>query len=348
MSAAARRGRAVFLLGPERIELREVQFAPPAAGELLVAVEAATTCGTDVKVFRRGGHPRMLTVPTPFGHEVSGRVVARGEGVERFREGDAVVVANSASCGTCHACAAGRENLCEDLRYLNGAYADFLAVPERFVDRSTYARPEGLAAAEAALAEPLACVEHGIRRLPASAPGEALVLGAGPIGLMLVALLAAEGHRVTAADPHPARIEVARRLGARETIFVRRGGGQRPDEPPPRRFDVTVDSTGTVDGWATAVAAARPGAAVLLFGGCPPGDILPLPTYPTHYDELALVGAYHHTPRSFARALERLATRQLDVRELISREAPLPDLERALREMMGRRTLKTAIRPDLG
>ncbi len=343
-----RRARAVFLVGPERLELREVEVAPPGAGELLVAVEAATTCGTDIKVFHRGGHPRMLSVPGPFGHEVAGRVVACGAGPLPFREGDPVVVANSASCGACPACRAGRENLCADLVYLNGAYADFLLVPERFVQRSTYLRPAQLAASAAALSEPLACVEHGIERLPPAPPGAALVLGAGPIGLMLVALLAEAGHEVTAADPHPARLETARRLGATETLFVRRGGGQRPDEPLPRRFDLTVESTGTVDGWSAAVAAARPGASVLFFGGCPPGDVLPLPTYPVHYDELALLGAYHHTPRSFARALERLASGRLNAQLLISREAPLHEVERALRDMMGRRTLKTAIRPELG
>ncbi|MEO7793773.1 MAG: alcohol dehydrogenase catalytic domain-containing protein, partial [Thermoanaerobaculia bacterium] len=162
------RARAVFLLGPGELELREVEVPRPAVGELLVAIEAATTCGTDLKVWRRGGHPRMLEVPGPFGHEMTGRVVAVGAGSgtpSPFREGDAVIVANSAACGRCPTCEIGRENLCPDLVYLNGAYADYLLVPEPFAARSTYLRPTGLALELAALAEPLACVEHGLERL---------------------------------------------------------------------------------------------------------------------------------------------------------------------------------------
>ena len=126
-----------MLLGPERLEVRELPVPAPGAGELLLAVRAATTCGTDVKVFRRGGHPRMLKVPTLFGHEVAGTVAAVGRSVEGFREGDEVVVANSAPCGRCVYCGAGRENLCLDLEYLNGAFAEYLLVPARFVRTST-------------------------------------------------------------------------------------------------------------------------------------------------------------------------------------------------------------------
>src|SRR6185369_2185887 len=145
----------------------------PGPGEILVRIDAATTCGTDVKVFRRGGHPRMLKTPTPFGHEMAGRVAALGEGVHRFREGDRVVVANSAPCGRCRACRQGRENLCADLHYLNGAFSEALLVPRRFVERSTYSCPEGLPAERAALAEPLACVLHGIETLGLSADADA-------------------------------------------------------------------------------------------------------------------------------------------------------------------------------
>ena len=86
------------LTGPEQIEIREVAVPEPGPGELLVRIEAATTCGTDVKVFKRGGHPRMLKVPTLFGHEMAGRVAALGHGVDKFSVGDDVVVGNSASC----------------------------------------------------------------------------------------------------------------------------------------------------------------------------------------------------------------------------------------------------------
>lgn len=335
------RGRAVYLTGAERLELRDVAVPRPGAGELLLAIESATTCGTDLKVFRRGGHPRMLVVPGPFGHEMTGRVVAAGAGVTRFREGDALVVGNSASCGGCRACAAGKENLCERLVYLNGAYADFVLVPAPFVARSCHRRPDALPAAIASLAEPLACVEHGIERLALAGRSEILILGAGSLGLLFVAALASEGHSVTAADPHPERRAVALALGAVGELAVDRVAHWAP----PRRFDAAIDATGTIAGWGAAVEAARPAGDVLFFGGCAPDAVLPLPTFPVHYDELSLRGSYHHTPRGFARAIERLASEPDRYGRLLTGEAALDGVEGALRDMQSHRTIKVRIRP---
>lgn len=354
-AALPARARAVFLLGPEELALREVEVPRPAAGELLVAIEAATTCGTDLKVFRRGGHPRMLEVPGRFGHEMTGRVVAAGAhrsatGI-RFREGDAVVIANSAACLRCAACLGGRENLCPDLAYLNGAYADYLLVPEAFVERSTYLRPERLAPELAALAEPLACVEHGLERLGLAASDrrqagarDVLVQGAGPLGLLFVAVLAEQGHRVTAADPHAVRLETARRLGARATIHIERSWSDEYSSIE-RAFEIAIDATGTTSGWTTALAATLPGGSTLFFGGCAPSDRIDLATFPIHYDELSLLGCYHHTPRSFRAAIARLEAARSDYRLLLTREEALTDVEVALRSMMDRQALKVVIRP---
>jgi L-iditol 2-dehydrogenase len=349
-----RRARAIYLVGPEEIELREVVVPRPGPGELLVAIEAATTCGTDLKVLRRGGHPRMLEVPGPFGHEMTGRIVAAGRGpsarsgAARFREGDAVVVANSASCGACPACREGRENLCPQLAYLNGAYADFLLVPAHFVTRSTYPRPAGLAPELAALAEPLACVEHGLVRLNLVQRGAAarkvLVQGAGPLGLLFVAVLRELGHLVTAADPHAVRLEVAKKMGADSTIHIERSWNDEYSSIE-REYEIAIDATGTVAGWSTALAATLPGGATLFFGGCAPADRIELSTFPIHYDELSLFGSYHHTPRSFQAAIDRLAAARSDYRRLLSYEESLENVEEALRAMIDRRALKVVIRP---
>jgi L-iditol 2-dehydrogenase len=335
------RTRALYLTGPEKVELCEVETPRPGPGELLLAIDFATTCGTDLKVFRRGGHPRMLVVPGPFGHEMTGRVAAVGPGCDRFSEGDALIVANSASCGICRPCLARRENLCERLLYLNGAFADYLLVPEPFVRRSSYERPPGLPAGIASLAEPLACVEHGLERLALERPGEALVLGAGSLGLLFVAALVAEGHAVTAADPHPERRQAALALGARGTLDVDRAAVT----VAPRRFDTAIDATGTLEGWSAATAAVTPGGTALFFGGCAPDATLALPTYPLHYDELALLGCYHHTPRSFARAVERLAADPARFAALVSGECGLEGVETALRDMQARRAIKVRVRP---
>ena len=129
---------AAVLHGPSDIQIRDVPVPRPGAGEMLMRIGAATTCGTDVKVFLRGGHPRMLKVPALFGHEMAGTVEQVGEGVSEFTVGDRIVIANSAACGKCERCLRGRENLCPDLRYLNGAFAEFILIPARFVQRSAY------------------------------------------------------------------------------------------------------------------------------------------------------------------------------------------------------------------
>lgn len=345
--------RGAVLLGPERIETREVPVPRPGPGEVLLSVEAATTCGTDVKVFRRGGHPRMLRVPTLFGHEMAGLIAAVGPEVEAFSGGEAVVVANSAPCLACDACRMGRENLCEDLHYLNGAFAEYLLVPKRFVERSTYRIAKGLRFEKAALTEPLGCVLHGIEasELPRYAKGgpvEVLVFGAGAIGLLFVAALAIEGHRVILADPKPGRLEIGRKLGAAETIEIARGGGQaevvRAKTQGGKGAWIAIDATGVAEVWSDAIASVRPGGLVNLFGGCAPGSTVALDTHLVHYSELTLKGVYHHRPETIRKALELLAKPDFKADLLLSGERPIEGVEDALRSMMAKESLKVVIK----
>lgn len=346
-----RQQKTVFLLGPERVELRTVPVPEPGPGELLLRIEAATTCGTDVKVLRRGGHPRMLHVPTPFGHEMAGTIAAIGPGTERWKIGDRVVVANSAPCGACEWCLRDRENLCAHLQYLNGAFAEYLLVPRRFADASTYAIPEGLSPEIAALAEPLACVLHGLEVCALDRPSEVVVYGGGPIGLLFVDVLSSQraGHHVVLADPNAPRLEVARQLGASEAVQVSRDGGEaarlRRYSRTGDGFDLAIEATGSPVAWEDALASARPGGMVLLFGGCRPGTTIPLDTHRIHYGELTIKGAYHHRPATFERALSLLAGGTLHPEALLSMERPLDDLEGALRSMMRKEALKVVIRP---
>lgn len=341
--------RTVFLLGPERVELRRIPVPEPGPGEILVRIGAATTCGTDVKVLRRGGHPRMLVVPSPFGHEMAGTVAAVGSGVEKWKTGDRVVVANSVPCGECEQCLRGRENLCENLRYLNGAFAEYVLVPRRFAEISTYAIPDGVPFEVAALAEPLACVLHGLEVCPLNGPADTVVYGGGPIGLLFANLLADRGHHVVLADPNPQRLEVARRMGASEALLVGRDGGEAPrlrkHAGRGDGFDLAIEATGSPVAWEDALASTRAGGTVLLFGGCRPGTVIPLDTHRLHYMELTIKGAYHHRPATFQRALDLLSEGRIRTAEILSAERPLEELEGALRSMMRKETLKVVIRP---
>ena len=338
-----------WLTGPESIEFRGGPVPQPGPEELLISVGAAVTCGTDVKVYRRGGHPKMLEVPSPFGHELAGTIISPGEAVEGWREGERVVVSNSASCGSCDFCSRGNENLCADLVYLNGAFSRYLVVPARFVERGVYRLPDHLGLAEAALSEPLACVLRGIDQL-APLPAERGVLyGAGPIGLLFTAVLAARGVEVVVADPNESRLELARSLGACDTLEVERGVSQaervRARSPGEQGFDFSIDATGVPEGWLDAVGSARPGGRVSLFGGCAPGTRLELDSHRVHYEELTVMGAYHHRPTDFRAALELLSSGRLETDLLLSSQRPLEELEDALGDMLSRRAVKVVIRP---
>ncbi len=340
------------LVGPEAIEIRNVEIPKPGPGELLLEVRAATTCGTDVKVFRRGGHPRMLKVPTLFGHEMAGVVAECGAGVSGFTVGDGVVVANSAPCLACEPCKRGRENLCEDLHYLNGAFAEYLLVPQRFVERNSHHIPEGLSFERAALTEPLACVMHGLaacelERFTAHGPIEVVVFGAGPIGLMFVAALALTGTQVILADPNPGRLETGRQLGAAQTVQIARGGGQaeqvRNVTSGGKGAWIAVDASGVPEVWLDALSVVRPGGLVNLFGGCAPGTSIPLDTHLVHYSELTVKGVYHHRPATVRQAIDLLANPAFKADLLLSGHAPVSGVEDALRAMMRKEALKVVI-----
>ncbi len=347
MSTLPSRCRTVYLVGPKALELREVPLPRPGPGALLLRVDAATTCGTDLKVWRWGGHATMLAPPCPFGHEVAGTVAAVGPGVGPWSEGDRVMVANSASCGACAACRSGRENLCRELVYLNGAYSEYLLVPQRFVDRSTYRLPAGLDPVTAALAEPLACVLHGVSACPDDAP-DVIVLGGGPIGLMFVGELARQGRRVVLADPVAARREAGLGLGAAAAVAVEGGPGDAARlraELDPQGSNLVVEATGDPVAWETALASLAPGGTVVLFGGCPPGTSVGLDTGRLHYDEVTIKGVYHHRPETVAAAIGRLASGSPPFRNLVQAEYRLDQVEVALRRMAAREILKAAIIP---
>src|SRR5712692_8328116 len=189
---------AAMFYAPRDVRLEQRPVPQPGAGEVLLKVAAATTCGTDVKAYLRG-HPLLYRqTPAGFGHEVAGVVAATGTGVTQCAEGDAVVVANSAPCQQCYYCRRGSFSLCEDLLLLNGAYAEYLLVPERIVRQNLYRLAPGTSFIAAAMTEPLACALHGVD-VSAIVQGDTVaVLGSGPLGLLLAAAARLRGARVIA------------------------------------------------------------------------------------------------------------------------------------------------------
>ena len=314
--------RALILHGPGDLRLENVPDPVPGDGEVLLQVEVALTDGTDLKAYRRG-HPVLLgELPSPFGHEVCGIDVATGR---------RVVAANSAPCGRCAACRRGQETLCEHLLpLLNGAYAELLLVPERIASKNLLPVPPGLPPEVAALAEPLACCLHGIDVADVEHGQTVSVVGLGPIGLMLCACVADAGARPVAVGSREERRALAPSFGA---VLADADGA-----------DVVIEAAGTVEAWERALSLVRPGGTVLAFGGLPRDARVAVDPYRIHYEEVRLVGAFHHTPRQFRAALAFLASGAHPFERLVTHEVGLEGVG-PLFDDPPRDYLKAAVRP---
>ena len=276
--------RAARFHAPGDLRIEDVPRPEAGPGDVLVQVEVALTDGTDLKTYRRG-HPRLLDeLPSPFGHEFCGVDMA---------DGRRVVAANSAP-GTA---------------LLNGAYAEYLLVPEAIASVNLLPVPPGLAPEVAAMVEPLACCFRGVERAGVEAGQTVAVLGTGPIGLMLCACIADAGGWPVAVGGRPERRELAPLFGAE----VGEGAGA----------DVVIEAAGTAEAWQDAVRLVRPAGTVVLFGGLERGTSVQVDAERLHYDELTLRGSFHHTPRDVRAALtflasgaypwERLVTHRIDL-----------------------------------
>jgi L-iditol 2-dehydrogenase len=294
--------RAAILHGPEDVRVEEA--AEPTGG-VMVEVRAATTCGTDVKMWRHG-HRALGPYPCAFGHETAG---------VRADTGERVLVSDSVACGGCAPCLAGRPQICREPTWVLGGFAERIAAPAEAV----HPIPDALSFADAAMAEPLAAAVHAVSRGTEAA--DVGVIGGGPMGLMLCALLARAGRTVTVADHHAERRKQADHLGG---WGVERLG----------QHQLVFEAVGRPEGWQAAASAAGPGGTVVLVGGCPRGTSVEFDPAPLHYDELELRGAFHHSREEVDEALSALT--EIDLSPLLSDPISLEELPVALAHSGGR------------
>ena len=340
---------AAVLYGKEHLQVEPVAVPTIAKGDILVRVRVALTCGTDVKVFRRGYHARMIVPPAVFGHELAGDVVALGEGVTRFSIGQRVVAANSAPCGECYFCRRGLENLCEDLLFNNGAYAEYIRIPARIVERNTYEVPRDVSYQDAALVEPLACVLRGLEETGLRAGDTLAIIGLGPIGLMFVRLAKVYGARVIAIGRRKTQLRRAEAAGADELISteqISRPAVTVRSLTQGRGADVAIEAVGNPETWHWAVDMVRRGGTVNFFGGCPNESKVSLDTALLHYSEITCKASFHHTPAHIRKALDVISNGDICARDFVNREEPLANLLEVMRHLMSHNGhLKTAILP---
>lgn len=342
--------KAILFYGPQDIRYENTMIKPLSQGEILVKVEAALTCGTDVKTFRRG-HPVLIKeIPSGFGHEFAGIVEKVAENVKNVKVGDRVVCANSAPCGECFFCKRGEFNLCENLNLLNGAYAEYVVVPERIVSKNTLILPNDLSFEKAAFCEPLANVVHGAERTNIKAGDTVGIIGVGPIGLMFARIAKLKGARVIAAGRNPIKLKLAEEFAyVDEVVNLNRYPNPemifRDFSDEKKGLDVVVECVGLPEIWEIAFSCVRKGGTVHFFGGCKSGSKVSFDTTKMHYGDINLMSVFHHTPKYFRQALDLIASGQVEVEKLITDTLPLEKVEYAMEQHIAGNAIKFLIRP---
>src|SRR5271167_3279024 len=253
---------AAILYGVEDLKIETVDIPEIEADEVLVRVKVALTCGTDLKVWKRGYHARMIQPPAPFGHELAGIVEETGRRVNGgVRKGMRVFPANSAPCNVCFYCKKGQPNLCEDLLFNNGAYAEYIRIPGRIVRQNMLEIPEGVSYADAAMVEPLACVLRGIHETGIQPGDTIVVIGCGSIGLKFIRILSGRGVKVIALGKRPNQIRAAERFGARAAFIAPDLGDAakavRELTEGGRGADSVIEAVGTAQTWEWALQMVR-------------------------------------------------------------------------------------------
>lgn len=337
---------AQMFYAPEDVRLEQIDIPTPNDDEMLVKVKAALTCGTDLKTYRRG-HPSIIkSVPSTFGHEFAGDVVQVGKNVTGFKVSDRVVGANSAPCFHCYFCKRGEYSLCENLEFLNGAYSEYVVIPKQILKYNYLHIPEGLDYREAALVEPLACALHGIDRVDIKVGDTVVVIGVGPIGLMFVKLATLKGAKVIAVDFSKYRLEESKKFGAVLTVDA-----TDPNHPAEikklteegKGADVVIEATGIPQAWENAINIVRPHGQVLTFGGTKKGTKFTIDCQKFHYEEIQVKAVFHHTPYHIRRALDLVASGQIDGKLFITGEYPLSKTIDALESIGRQEGIKYAI-----
>ncbi len=320
--------KALVLTQYNHFEYQEVPRPDVGSEDVLIEVKACGICGSDVHGM--DGSSGRRRPPIIMGHEASGVIAEVGQGVTEFQSGDRVTFDSTIYCGRCHFCRQGAVNLCDDRRVLGvsceefrqeGAFAQFVTVPQHIV----YRLPDALSFERAAMVEPASVAVHGVGRLPIQLGDTALVVGTGMIGLMaLQALRAAGCGRIIGVDLSPSRLELARQLGADETINPKEVDVVQyiMKATDGRGIDVAVEAVGAEATVAAAVGSVRKGGSVALIGNLAPQFEVAVQTVVTR--QLTLLGSYA-SAGEYPRCLEMIARGSLDVDPLISAVAPLTE-----------------------
>ena len=319
------------------------------AGELLIRVEAAGICGSDVMEWYR-----INRVPLILGHEISGTIEEIGEGLNKYEKGDRVSCAHHVPCGSCHYCLGGHPTVCDTLRKTNfdpGGFVEFLRLPRINVDYGLYVLPRQVSFEEATFVEPLACVLRGQRLAGFKTGQTVLVLGCGIAGLLHIHLAKAmHAGLIIATDISDYRLKQAKIFGADEGFLAK---DYSPDivrkHNQGRLADLVIVSTGAVSAINQALESVERGGTVLFFAPTDKGIKIPLSFNELFWrNEITLASSYAGSPKDYQDALDWIATGKLKLADMITHRLPLAKITEGFRLVTeAQESIKVIIYPQI-
>src|SRR5271169_6108691 len=330
--------RAGVYRGKGHVVVESVPIPAIGEGEVLFRVAACGICGTDIKKIQHG----FVNPPQIFGHELAGTVVEVGRGVRKFKTGDRVVSFHHIPCGDCFYCEQRLFSQCPGYKKVGltaglgdpngGGFGEYVRAMPWIVERGMIALPDEVSFEEATFVEPVNTCLKAVRKARIAAGEQVLVIGQGPIGMLLMILAKYEGAEVYASDPMPGRRATSLRFGAKEVFdpasgnlqqeIRRRTGGRGADA-----VLVAVPNPSLVP---EALALARPGGRVLLFAHNDPVLKLEFPAAAVGIEEKEILGSYSASVDDQEESAQLVFSRQLPIREMISHRFPLERIAEAL------------------
>ncbi len=342
---------AAVLYGQQDIRIERMPIPQAEAGEIVVRVRAALTCGTDLKVYRRGYHAKMIVPPALFGHELAGIVHEVGRGRHPLSDGRAGCCARTPPRAASASGASATRKISAKICSSTMVPTPTTSASRRASSRRTRSSFRTTMLLEhAALTEPLACVLKGLEDTGAGEGDQVAIIGAGPIGLMFMHAASLAGMNVIAVVKRKEQIAAAKLFGARKVIQIGATADAvaavRALTPEHRGVDVAIEAVATPMTWQWAVDMVRRGGTVNFFGGCASGTKVELDTNRLHYNDITLRATFHHTPATCRRAFDLLSSGKFDASHYITGHAPLVELNRVFNNLMERSSdIKTAIIP---
>jgi L-iditol 2-dehydrogenase len=346
--------RAAVYRGAGRVVVEQVPVPEIGAGEALIRVAACGICGTDLKKIQNG----FVAAPQIFGHEVAGTVVEAGSGVRRWKPGDRVVSFHHVPCGACFYCERRLYSQCPAYKKTGltagfdpngGGFAEYVRALPWIAERGMVAIPDGVSFEEATFVEPVNTCIKAVEKARVGAGETVLVMGQGPIGLILMMLARLAGATVLASDPMPERRAISEQLGAVAALDPMAGrlAEEVRARTDGRGADVVLVAVPLPSALSEALSLARPGGRVLLFAQNDPHMKLEFPAAAVGVEEKEILGSYSAAVDRHEEAARLVFSRELPVARLITHKFPLQQFDRAfsLAARPTRESLKVLIMP---